>query len=860
MRASPPNDEARVSEACSRLLSRCDEASEKVVQSLVDAYLERRRRGERPSRGDFAEVDPRLLDDVWDCLPVMAALESLRRTPRSDSNFGPEASPGPESPVTTGVPCRLGDYRIVREIGRGGMGIVYEAEQESLHRPVALKVLPAFSLLDERRFERFRREAQAAARLHHPNIVTVYGFGQEAGVFYYAMQLVAGATLDAVLPDVARWRTDGGSGARESSSADGSSSSISSIALRLVESNCSPFDPRGSSPDYSRNVYSRNVAAVCRDLATALAYAHHSGVVHRDIKPSNILLDSHGHAYLADFGLAKVFDVEDLTRTGELVGTLRYMAPERLQGSQDDPRGDIYSLGLVLDEMLTLQPPFAGADRAAVLCSILEGNVPGPRDIDPTVPGTLDAIARRATARDPGDRHQSAAELAADLERFLLEGPQIPRLAEAPARLTAPLAKRAAPGAGRRRRWLVAGAFLLGAVLMITILSSRRFDSAPKSEPTVGPSSRVVAVGRKPQRVVGARLRRGKPPALVTVNPVSNDLSVVLDAAASEPGPARLVPVGDLPVALVAADLNGDGVDDIAVALFRPGGIAILPGDGAGGLGAPAKVRLPGPPRTVVATDLDGDDAVDLAAASDTGRLWVLPNRGGGRFDAPAGDAELKTASGVTALLAADVDDDRAPDLIGLGAEQGDLFSWHRNAGKGRFEPARKVPGPPLGLSCVAVDLRRNGGFNLVGTGWKAASPEGKERLSGEVWIVRGGDGGSLQPVQVQDVAFPAENIAAADIDGDGDPDLVVSGGANSVLVLRNDRGERFVRWGELTVGEAPTGVALLDHDGDRRMDLAAAGSASNDVTVWFDLPGVLARQESPRAETPATRGKSPAR
>ncbi|MCY3021074.1 MAG: serine/threonine-protein kinase [Planctomycetota bacterium] len=286
----------------------------------------------------------------------------------------------------------LGDFHIVREIGRGGMGIVYEAEQKALGRRVALKVLPQHYLLDAKRLQRFQREAQAAARLHHTNIVPVFGVGECQGLHYYVMQYVDGHGLNQVIEHLAAQR-----------------SSLSSDHWRWV-------------------------ARLGVQVADALQYAHEQGVLHRDIKPANVLLDNRGTVWITDFGLAKLSEHTDLTALGDIVGTLHYLAPEALE-SRADRRSDVYGLGLTLYELLTLQQPFTESNPAKLLRQISERELPRPSGVNPRIPRDLETIVLKASARSPDQRYSSAAELADDLRRFLDDRPIQARQAGAAERL-----------------------------------------------------------------------------------------------------------------------------------------------------------------------------------------------------------------------------------------------------------------------------------------------------------------------------------------------------------------------------------------------------------------------------------------
>ncbi len=357
---------------------------------------------------------------------------------------------------------RLGDYRILREIGRGGMGVVYEAEQESLGRRVALKVLSASSLLDPKQVRQFEREAKAAARLHHTNIVPVFGVGRQDGHRYFVMQFIAGLGLDVVLDDLRRLRRakseagpapaasqiDGLTGRDVARSlitgrfaADGSPGGGSATEpfddvapeSQTLPSNGTPADSGVSSAnlpgsselsassDPDRQFY-RSVARIGIQVAEALEYANRQGILHRDVKPSNLLLDNHGNVWVADFGLAKTAEADDLTHTGDILGTIRYMAPERFSG-HCDARSDVYSLGLTLYELVSLRPAYEASDRHALIERVLHEDPERLKKLAPGVPRDLETIVAKATARDAAGRYATAAALAEDLRRFVEDRP-----------------------------------------------------------------------------------------------------------------------------------------------------------------------------------------------------------------------------------------------------------------------------------------------------------------------------------------------------------------------------------------------------------------------------------------------------
>jgi WD40 repeat protein/serine/threonine protein kinase len=345
---------------------------------------------------------------------------------------------------------RLGDYRILREIGRGGMGFVYEALQESLSRRVALKVLPGTALLDPQMAIRFHREAQAAARLHHTNIVQVYGVGEHNGLHYYVMQFIQGRSLDRVLAELRglREKPNGSSGpdsqerARRDAAHDllqGRSDPSEVVvpppadATQLYQpagQASAPAPPKPEMPappppvaNQFGTYYWRGVARIGIQVAQALAYAHGQGLLHRDIKPSNLLLDDQGTVWITDFGLAKeACDGDGLTRPGEVVGTVRYLGPERFRGLSD-ARSDIYSLGLTLYELLTLTPAFTSPDRSQLLQKVMHEEPRRPRLVNSGVPRDLETVVLKAIARDPERRYSTAREFAEDLQRFLDDRP-----------------------------------------------------------------------------------------------------------------------------------------------------------------------------------------------------------------------------------------------------------------------------------------------------------------------------------------------------------------------------------------------------------------------------------------------------
>jgi serine/threonine protein kinase len=324
---------------------------------------------------------------------------------------------------------RLGDFEVVREIGRGGMGIVYEARQVSLNRPVALKVLSGGLGLTPKAVQRFRREAEAAAKLHHTNIVPVYATGEENGTHFYAMELIDGPSLEKVirqLREASRGRQPPedrtGSGCHPpGADAPGSLLDATGPYVEGAGTTTAASPGLSSSSLSSDGSYFNTVARLVAEVADALEYAHRQGVIHRDIKPSNLLLSPAGRLGLNDFGLARVLEQPGMTLTGEFVGTPAYMSPEQITAGRVllDHRTDIYSLGATLYELLTLQPPFSGERRDQVLAQILQKEPRAPRRINRKVPVDLETICLKALDKDPDRRYQTAGAMAEDLRRYV---------------------------------------------------------------------------------------------------------------------------------------------------------------------------------------------------------------------------------------------------------------------------------------------------------------------------------------------------------------------------------------------------------------------------------------------------------
>ncbi len=371
------------------------------LAAILDRYMSDLQAGKSPDKNELLAAHPTLAAQLEACL---AGIEFIHRA---------------TGPATEG-PAVLGEFRIIRELGRGGMGVVYEAEQTSLRRHVALKVLRFGVVADEEAMKRFQREAETVARLHHTNIVPIFAVGCEQGVHYYAMQLIAGRSLADVQAESRRAGT--------------------------------PLPVE-------------DVARWGLQAAEALAHAHQRGVIHRDIKPSNLLLDTDGVVWLTDFGLAKRADEATLTVHGTLMGTPRYMSPEQAAALQQpiDARTDLYSLGASLYELATGYPLFEPAAAHVVIAQILTEEPARPRQLRPALPRDLETIILTCLAKEPAKRYQTAGTLASDL-RAVIEGRPIQAR-------RAPLSERVVRYVRQRRKTLKGAGLAAACTVLLMIIA-----------------------------------------------------------------------------------------------------------------------------------------------------------------------------------------------------------------------------------------------------------------------------------------------------------------------------------------------------------------------------------------------------
>ena len=418
------------------------------VEELGEEFLVRRRRGEHPSIRDYLNAYPDLADQIRTYFPAMLGLEQLKQCE--------VVSSAAEVAFDLDPHLKWEDLCIGRELGRGGMGVVYQAEQQSLQRSVAVKVFPAEVTSDSECSARFQRESQIAARLHHTNIVPVFSVGKQHGIPYLVMQRIDGMSLAELIqgPRQSHSRPSQSGDSPEPEldalQTDGSGSDhVQHFSQRMTEW---VEDPYGERREWDW------VANIGVQVSDALSYAHSHGVLHRDIKPGNLLMDPSGVVWVTDFGLASALDSDRVEDQGKLVGTLRYMPPEQIRG-RHDARSDIYSLGVTLYELLTRCAAFDADSRVELLNRIMMGESPSPRDLRSAVPRDLDAIVMKAMSHRPERRYASAEALLDDLRRFLERRP-------VDARRTGPLSRLTQ---WTRRTPVVAS--LSGALILVCLLA-----------------------------------------------------------------------------------------------------------------------------------------------------------------------------------------------------------------------------------------------------------------------------------------------------------------------------------------------------------------------------------------------------
>lgn len=356
------------------------------LELVLSEFTEEKRQGRLPSIEAYALRYPQLASEIRELFPLIENLERwkddkeiecLRRNVPRQFSFD-----------------RLGEYQLVRELGRGGLGVVFEAVHAISQRTVAIKLLPWRFAADMSTWKaHLQREASTIAQLRHPSIVPIYSFSEDQGYYYYVMQFIDGAGLDKIIQDLKRSR-------------------MKQHTARRVSHFATPVHSNLAHDSW------RGFAKLGEEVAKALAYAHEQGVVHNDIKPSNLLVQSNGQVIVTDFGIGRL-DQDELADNDELeIRTLMYMAPERWKGP-GIPRSDVYSLGVTLYELATQAPLFDLTRRSQLVDAILKQEPVDPRRRRPDIPEQLERIILKAMAKDSQDRYTSATEFAQDLRRFI---------------------------------------------------------------------------------------------------------------------------------------------------------------------------------------------------------------------------------------------------------------------------------------------------------------------------------------------------------------------------------------------------------------------------------------------------------
>ncbi|MFO0011792.1 MAG: protein kinase domain-containing protein [Planctomycetota bacterium] len=441
-------------------LTLSDEEQQRLTVSL-EKYLDMLEKGENIDIDRVCEEFPELAHTLKESIPKQTQPQSeenaLSRYQAREENKNQAAegnrageendrpSAGPTYRKTHGrTPKQLGDFELIEEIGRGGMGMVFKAKQVSLDRIVAVKILSNAATWDCKQIARFQNEAQAAAQLSHPNIVSVYSVGNENGTYFYSMPLIEGISLERAVRTLQakpnfnfeqRASDRGGKGSAKPMD-DGDAREQMSLSKRIFgrltenaldEEETTPVD-KNKKPGTSRAIqstqYVRAAVELVAQAAEALHFAHQHGIVHRDIKPSNLLIDRHGNLWITDFGLAMMAGQSGLTEPGDVMGTPRYMSPEQTSGNSDwiDHRTDIYSLGVTLYELLTLHAAVDADDRMAMLKQIKVQSPTSARSRNSAVSKTLEIVLSKAISKYPEERYGNAQLFAEDLRRFLANG------------------------------------------------------------------------------------------------------------------------------------------------------------------------------------------------------------------------------------------------------------------------------------------------------------------------------------------------------------------------------------------------------------------------------------------------------
>lgn len=378
---------------------RSESGARDPMEEAASLYLERIRKGDTIILEDFVEQFPTISSELREFLPLVAAMEDWKAEKELEVVKTP-------MPVEFDIQ-RLGECRILREIARGGMGVIFEAEQEPIGRRVAVKLLPWKFGESSKWSKQFRREARIAACLQHPNIVPVFSFGEQDGRFFYVMPLIEGVGFDHLIN-----RLKSGASAID----------IEDLITQVRGAGFGVTTPFQTEIPTQVRLFRKNhwpqIVKLATQIAGALRYAHKQGTLHRDIKPANLLIDRSGKGWVADFGLALGRERALSEQRGPMAGTLRYMAPEQFEGVVNE-RTDLYAFGATLFELCTLQPAFDGQSRTELAAHVQRAKVPMPRTLNPEIPQELEQIILKLMRKNPNKRYQNADELYRDLIQLL---------------------------------------------------------------------------------------------------------------------------------------------------------------------------------------------------------------------------------------------------------------------------------------------------------------------------------------------------------------------------------------------------------------------------------------------------------
>jgi serine/threonine protein kinase len=416
----------------------------KRFASTLEQYLDLIEKGISPDVERLMQEHPDLVDAFKKILPSGQLQDNRKKTNQADrTQQDSKGANAKRRQADEPPPRQLGEFELLEEIGRGGMGIVFRASQKSLDRTVAVKILLNAATWDNKQIARFQKEAQAAAQLNHPNIVSVYSVGNESETYFYTMPFIDGISLEGAVRRIKQDRefnfehivpveSTGFAGSHNESEDLYKTSLARSLLAPSKEQNLESkklnpskaFNPSRSAKAIRNAGYIRAVVEMIAQAAEALHYAHQHGIVHRDIKPSNLILDRKGNVWITDFGLAMVSGCSGLTGPGDIMGTLKYMSPEQAAGKTNwvDERTDIYSLGVTMYELLTLHPAVEGDDRMAMLKQIQVQTPSSIRKRNPAISRTLENILLKAISKYPEERYPTAAQFAEDLRLFLSSG------------------------------------------------------------------------------------------------------------------------------------------------------------------------------------------------------------------------------------------------------------------------------------------------------------------------------------------------------------------------------------------------------------------------------------------------------